>query len=696
MHDAHAFLQNLALVLCVAAVTSVLFQRLRQPVVFGYLLAGMIVGPHVPIPLVADEEMIRTLSELGVILLLFSLGLEFSLRKLLQIGPTAGLVAVAQSSGMVWIGYVLGQLFGWTTLESVYTGAVIAISSTTIIAKAFEEQRVKGKFTDVVLGVLIIEDLIGIFLIAILTTISAGTAVSASSLGITGARIATFLAGLIGIGLLVIPRTVRAVVRMGRPETTLVASIGICFAAALLALSFGYSVALGAFIAGSLIAESGEEKVVEHLVMPVRDMFAAIFFVSVGVLIDPAIIIEHWGAVLAFSVVVILGKVVFVSIASFLIGYSPRTSVQAGMSLAQIGEFSFIIAAVGLSSGATRDFLYPIAVAVSAITTLTTPWLIRAAGPVAEWVDRKLPAPLQTYVTLYGSWIERMRRAPGAGSAKSNTRRFVRLLLIDAVLIAAVVIGAALEAGRVSGLLSAGTGLSQPVSSSIVLTAAGVLGLPLLIGLIRTAGRLATELALKAFPPAAKGKVDFAASPRRALAVTLQIATLAVIGAPLLVITLPFLPSYRYALVPFAFVAIPAVVFWRTTMNLQGHAKAGAEVIAMKLSEQMSGSTGPRDDALQHDMDRVRAALPGLGEPVSLRVPESSPAAERTLAELNLRGQTGATVLAILRQDEQVLVPSGHERIHAGDVLAVAGTEDAVVAVRELIVGSLEAEATVS
>ena len=696
MHDAHAFLQNLALVLCVAAVTSVLFQRLRQPVVFGYLLAGMIVGPHVPIPLVADEEMIRTLSELGVILLLFSLGLEFSLRKLLQIGPTAGLVAVAQSSGMVWIGYVLGQLFGWTTLESVYAGAVIAISSTTIIAKAFEEQRVKGKFTDVVLGVLIIEDLIGIFLIAILTTISAGTAVSASSLGITGARIATFLAGLIGIGLLVVPRTVRAVVRMGRPETTLVASIGICFAAALLALSFGYSVALGAFIAGSLIAESGEEKVVEHLVMPVRDMFAAIFFVSVGVLIDPAIIIEHWGAVLAFSVVVILGKVVFVSIASFLIGYSPRTSVQAGMSLAQIGEFSFIIAAVGLSSGATRDFLYPIAVAVSAITTLTTPWLIRAAGPVAEWVDRKLPAPLQTYVTLYGSWIERMRRAPGAGSAKSNTRRFVRLLLIDAVLIAAVVIGAALEAGRVSGLLSAGTGLSQPVSSSIVLTAAGVLGLPLLIGLIRTAGRLATELALKAFPPAAKGKVDFAASPRRALAVTLQIATLAVIGAPLLVITLPFLPSYRYALVPFAFVAIPAVVFWRTTMNLQGHAKAGAEVIAMKLSEQMSGSTGPRDDALQHDMDRVRAALPGLGEPVSLRVPESSPAAERTLAELNLRGQTGATVLAILRQDEQVLVPSGHERIHAGDVLAVAGTEDAVVAVRELIVGSLEAEATVS
>ena len=686
MHDAHEFLQNLALVLCVAAVTTVLFQRLRQPVIFGYLLAGMIVGPHVPIPLVADEEMVRTLSELGVILVLFSLGLEFSLRKLLQLGSTVGLVAIAETSAMVWIGYVLGQLFGWTTLESVYTGAVIAISSTTIIAKAFEEQRVKAKFTGIVFGVLIMEDLIGIFLIAVLTTVSAGTAVSASTLAFTGARLATFLVGLVAVGLLVIPRTIRAVVRMGRPETTLVASMGICFAAALLALSFGYSVALGAFIAGSLIGESGEEKVIEHLVMPVRDMFAAIFFVSVGTLIDPALIARHLGAVLALSVAVVLGKVVFVSVSSFLIGNSPRTSVQTGMSLAQIGEFSFIIAAVGLSSGVTRPFLYPIAVAVSAVTTLTTPWLIRAAGPVAEWVDRKLPAPLQTYVSLYGSWIERMRRSPTAAGDRSSTRRLVRLLLVDAVLIATLVIGAALQAGRASTLLSAATGLSTPAATSIVLTAAAVLGIPLLIGLIRTARRLALDLSLKAFPPATRGKVDFAGAPRRALAVTLHVAVLAVIGIPLLAVTLPFLPSYRYALIPFALVAIPAVVFWRTTMNLQGHTKAGAEVIALKLGEQMSGPASA-DDALRADMDRVRAALPGLGEPVSLRVPMSSPAAGRTLAELNLRGQTGATVLAILRQGEQVLVPSGHERVGAGDVLAVAGAEDAVAAARELIVG---------
>jgi CPA2 family monovalent cation:H+ antiporter-2 len=362
------------------------------------------------------------------------------------------------------------------------------------------------------------------------------------------------------------------------------------------------------------------------------------------------------------------------------------------MSLAQIGEFSFIIAAVGLSSGATRDFLYPIAVAVSAITTLTTPWLIRAAGPTAQWVDRKLPAPMQTFVALYGSWIERMRQSPA--SSVSSTRRLVRLLLIDAVLIAAVVIGAALEVGRASTLLSEGTGIAEGPARAIVLAAAAVVGLPLLIGLTRTARRLGLELAHKALPAAGKGKVDFAAAPRRALVVTLQLAILAAVGVPLVAVTLPFLPSYRFALLPLALVAIPAIAFWRSTMNLQGHARAGAEVIAMKLGAQMAAAADAKDESLQSDMQRVRAALPGLGEPVSLRVPADSAATERTLAELNLRGVTGATVLAIVRRGETVLVPSGHERVHAGDVLAVAGSEEAIAAARELLEPSMPDVAT--
>lgn len=226
MHEAHHFLINLALVLCAAAVTTALFQRLRQPVVLGYLLAGAIVSPHTPFPLFADEKTVHALSELGVILLMFSLGLEFSLAKLLRVGPTSGLVAVIECSLMLWFGYLTGQMFGWTVIESLYTGALIAISSTTILVKAFAEQKVRGKLTDIVFGILIVEDLIAILLLAIFTTISGGATLTAENLALTAGKLAVFLILVIGGGLLIIPHLIRAIVRFDRPETTVVTSVG--------------------------------------------------------------------------------------------------------------------------------------------------------------------------------------------------------------------------------------------------------------------------------------------------------------------------------------------------------------------------------------------------------------------------------------------------------------------------------------
>src|SRR5262245_51704088 len=312
MHHANEFLQTLALVLCVAAVTTVLFQRLKQPVVLGYLLAGMIVGPHIPIPLEAESHTVEALAELGVILLMFSLGIDFSLSKLLRVGPTAGFVAVVQWRLMLWLGYAVGQAFGWSRLASLYAGAAIAISSTTIIIKAFEEQNIKDEFTHLVFGILIDEDLIAILFLTILTALSAGEKLSALAIAEAAGRLAAFLVVLLVVGLLTVPRLFRAIVRLDRAETTVVASVGLAFGFALLALAFGYSVALGAFMAGALIAESGVEKTIEHLVQPVRDIFAAIFFVSVGMLIDPAQIAAHWPVVLVFLIVVIVGKVLSV------------------------------------------------------------------------------------------------------------------------------------------------------------------------------------------------------------------------------------------------------------------------------------------------------------------------------------------------------------------------------------------------
>src|SRR5437762_3409152 len=504
--DSHSFLQDLAVVLCVAAVATVVFQRLRQPVVFGYLLAGMIIGPEIPIPLVADPQTVRALSELGVILLMFALGLEFSVRKLVQVSQKAGAVALFECSVMVSVGYLVGQMLGFTRVESIFAGAIVGISSTTIIVKAFEEQKVRGRVTELVFGILIIEDLIAIFLLTVLTTIARSGTISPSDLGLTAVRLVMFLAPLIGFGILTVPRAIRAVQRLGRPETTLVASIGICFAAALLALSFGYSVALGAFIAGSLVAESGHELEIENLVRPVRDMFAAIFFVSVGMMIDPAALTVHWPAVLALTLAVIFGKVLAVTIGAFLAGHGRRTAIKAGMSLAQIGEFSFIIAGVGVASAVIGAWMYPVAIAVSAITTLTTPLLIRLSNRAATSIDHWLPEPIQTVTALYGSWIERVRSTPRPATEKSRTNRIIRIILLDAALITAVVIGVDVEIDRLSELVGDMTRMPPERVRFMLVLVSGLIAAPLIYGLITSAKALGNHLARRAFSDAQKGK----------------------------------------------------------------------------------------------------------------------------------------------------------------------------------------------
>jgi len=692
MPEAHEFLRSLTVVLAVAAVTTVVFQRLRQPVVLGYMIAGLIVGPHLSIPLVADMGVVQTLSELGVILLMFSLGLEFSFPKLVAVGPSAGLTALLQSSLMLWLGFMLGRLFGWTSLESLFTGAIIAISSTTIIAKVFDEQHVGGKLRDLVVGILIVQDLIAILLMAILTGVASGSGLSAGPLVAMVARLATFLFGLVLVGLLLVPRLMRAIGRLNRSETTLVASIGICFSVALLAQAFGYSVALGAFLAGSLIAGSGEERTVGRLVEPVRDMFAAVFFVSVGMLIEPPLIARHWPAVAALTGVVVVGNVVGVSMGAFLTGNGMRTSVQAGMSLAQIGEFSFIIAALGLSLRATGTFLYPVAVAVSAVTTLVTPWLIRASGPVANWVDRKLPRPLQTFAALYGSWLEELRSAPRRNTATANVRRLLRLLVIDAALIAVLIVGTSTWMGEIVAFARERAGISAVVARTLVIVGAVALAAPFVIGVIRVSQKLGLTLARLALPAGRKRHVDFAVAPRRTLVVTLQLASVLLVGMPLLALSQPFLSGVQGAAVLALAMVLLGVAFWRRATNLQGHVRAGAQVVLEKLAT-LSRHSGARA-AGEYTLDDVQQVLPGLGALTAIRLEPGAAAIGQTLAQLNLRGSTGATVLAVTRSEGGVIVPTAQERLRADDVLALAGTHDAIAAAEAVLREQIEGRPT--
>ncbi|MEO7039711.1 MAG: cation:proton antiporter [Gemmatimonadaceae bacterium] len=685
MHSSAVFLQTLALVLGVAALTTVIFHRLKQPVVFGYLIAGLLVGPNMPLPLEADPAIVQTLSELGVILLMFALGLEFSIGRVLQIGVTSGLAALGETSLMMGIGFLVGHLLGWTTIESVFTAGIVAISSTTIVSKAFVEQGIKGRITEIVFGILICEDLVAILLVAILTAVAAGGGLSPMDVGVTVVRLATFLVAFLSIGLLLIPRFLRLVIKLGSDETTLVAAIGVCFACAYLALSFGYSVALGAFIAGSLVSESGEGKIVEHLVHPVRDMFVAIFFVSVGMLIDPAVVVQHWGAVLVLFAVVIVGKVIAVSVSTFLTGNGLGLAVQSGMAMAQVGEFSFIIAAIGLANGATRSFLYPVAVAVSALTTVTTPWLIRAASPVTLFLDRKLPARVQMFSSLYGTWVEQMRKDPGDVKERSRARRLGQLLFVDAALLLAIVIGATAEIGRIGPLLQSWIGITESAIPTVVTIGALALAALPLVGIARTARQLGFALAVRAMPTVKAGRVDFAAAPRSALMVTLQIAIMLAVIIPLLAITQPFITAAPGLLTLAVVALVLGIAFWRSAQSLHGHTRAGAEAIVAMLGQQMMVDKAP--DAVRLAMEKIDLALPGLGTPVALQVTRDSRAIDRSLSDLNLRGRTGATVLAIVRDGEQVLVPRGRDILRAEDVLAVAGSADAVAAARILIEG---------
>lgn len=686
MENAHEFLETLATVLCVAGAITVISQRLRLPVIFGYLVAGMIVGSRVlPAPLAADAATVRTLSEIGVILLLFSLGLEFSLERLGAVAPMAGVIAVIECSFMLWLGYEVGRMFGWSGLESFYAGAIVAISSTSIIIKAFQEQGCGGRFTEIVFGILVVEDLIAILLLAVLTTVSTGVAVSPEHLAREGGRLAVFLVALLAAGMLVVPRIMRAVARLNRPETTVVASIGLCFASALLASAFGYSVALGAFITGSLVAESGAAKQVRRLVEPVRDMFAAVFFVSVGMLIDPGLALRHWPAILAFTAVVVIGKVGGVTMGTFIMGNGVRTSIQTGMSLSQIGEFSFIIAGLGLASGATDDYLFPIAVTVSAATTLLTPWLIRSSGSVATQVDRRLPRALRTFAALHGSWSEQLRAGEPDDPAHGQVRRRIRRLALDLGVLVSIVLGAAVVHEEAVEWGNIRFDIPEDACRWLFLAAVVLLSAPFLYGVVRCIHFLGRALAARAMPEAGEGMVDLAAAPRRVLTVTLQLGITLLLGLPILAIAQPFVPGFQAALVLLAVVAILGITFWRSAANLDGHVQAVSQVIVEVLAKQARGASSGGKGEAPGAFGRMRELLPGLGHTVPVQVEPGHYAAGRKMAEINIGSLTGATVLVLLRGESGSLVPTGKDTVYPGDVLALTGTPEAVEAARRLV-----------
>lgn len=396
---------DLGLILAAAGITTLLFKKIKQPLVLGYILAGLFVGPYIKIiPTVSDSKSITIWGEIGVIFLLFSLGLEFSFKKLVKVGGTASITAIVKVIFIIIAGFLIGKAMGWNNMDSIFLGGIISISSTMIAIKAFEELNIKHKkFAGLVFGVLIVEDLVAILLLVLFSTMAVSQQSAGPELIKSIVKLGFFLVLWFLGGIFLVPTFLKKTKKLMNDETMLVVSLALCLVMVILADKAGFSPALGAFIMGSILAETTQAERIEHLTKSVKDLFAAIFFVSVGMLINPSVLLTYALPIFLITMVIILGKIIFTIFGALLAGQPLKTAVQAGMSLAQIGEFSFIIATLGVSLKVTSDFIYPIAVAAAAITTFTSPYLIRLSEPFYNFLNRKLPAKWIAGIERYSS-----------------------------------------------------------------------------------------------------------------------------------------------------------------------------------------------------------------------------------------------------------------------------------------------------
>lgn len=666
-------LTQLVVVLGAGAIAAIVFQRARLPIVLGYVLAGLLIGPSLS-AVVDDPSLVHTLSDLGVILLFFTIGLEFSVRTIARVGLPTLLTAIVELSVVAIVMFEIGRALGWTETEAVFVAIGAAIASTMLVVKGVETLGLTGPGVDLMFALLVVEDLLSILLLAILTGVATGHGISADQLGGMVLRLAGFLVLMIVLGMLVVPRAIRWVAAQGRSELLLIASLAVCFGMDWVAVHAGYSLALGAFVAGSLIAESGKGHEVDALVRPFRDLFAAVFFVAIGMTIAPGEIIAHWPSVLVVAVALIVAKTCGVTIAAFFTGNGLPRSVQTGLALSQIGEFAFIVVALGVATEVVRPFLLPVVVAASCITAITGTFQLRAGRRAASWLDAHLPAPVATFVSFYESWIARLRAAPRPESIWPKLRRPLVLIVLDTVLLAATVLAAAGTHRRIEYWLAARTGLDERVAFGLVVAAAIVLSALFALGIARGAVRLSWLLATTVIPEGpTTGTV-----PRRALLLTLELGIVLVLGLPVAATIQPFVPGG--GVVVLVIIAILALATRRSIENFAKHVRAGSSLIVEVLGRQ--GEPGA------HQLRDVQAVLPGFDGLTPVSLVEDSPATGKSLAEIDLRARTGATVLAISRHGGGTANPSPKDPLRAGDVLALAGSTEAVAEARKLLVGA--------
>jgi CPA2 family monovalent cation:H+ antiporter-2 len=663
-------LPDLAAVMLIAGVVTILCHRFKQPVALGYIIAGVIVGPYTPVQFVHDKDTIDDLGHLGVVLLMFSLGLEFSLRKLTTVGISAFVAAIMEIVLMMWLGYEVGRAFGWNTMDSVFLGAMLSISSTTIIVKALNELgKTREKFAEIIFGILVIEDILAIVMLALLSGFAVTGHLHAGEVGKEVLQLAVFFAMVLVLGFILVPRLFDYVARFKSDEMVLVTALALCFGVALVATMKGYSVALGAFLIGAVIAEARQLHKIEELIAPVRDMFSAIFFVTIGMLIDPKMLLDYWFPILTLSLLVVVGKVVTCSFGTFVGGRDLRTSLCVGMGLAQIGEFSFIIAGVGASLQVTSDFLYPIAVAVSVITTLVTPYLIRATDPAVNWIDRTAPRHLMQSLDVYTMWIGSFAE----GSASPVTllvRRMGWQLLVNVLLTVGIFALGAWVAQWPHEYLPAML-RPQAVYTTLVWFAVMLVCSGIYLASARKIQAMSMLVAEVVVPFATGGQ--HGASVRMVISQVFVLLSFVVMGFLTILLSTSILSSVSL-IVPLLGIGCGMIfLFRRILVRVYSRAELALHETLIEL---------PR---LQRERPKVIKEILRDAELDTMEIPAGSVMIGRKLRDIPLRQQTGASIVAIERHGQRVINPGPDETIQQGDRVLLLGELEQLPAACDLL-----------
>jgi len=677
------FISDLAIILITAGIITIIFKWLKQPVVLGYIVAGFIASLHFKnfierivlkisgaseeqvsgifraLPEISDMANVTIWSELGIIFLLFALGLEFSFKKLMDVGGKASIATLINMGSMIVIGYIVGELLivklipDWNAMNSIFLGGMLSMSSTTIIIKAFNDMGLqKKKFAGIVFGMLIVEDLAAIVMMVLLSTFAVSQHVEGGELANSIVKLLFFMLIWFVVGIYMIPTLLKKLKKYLNDETLLIVAIGLCLGMVYFATAVGFSAALGAFIMGSILAETIESKHIEHLIEPLKNLFGAVFFVSVGMMIDPTVIGEYASLIILLTLVVLIGRIIFATIGVMASGEGLKVAVQSGFSLAQIGEFSFIIATLGMSLGVITETLYPIIVAVSVITTFTTPYCIQYSGNVSDWIEKHIPPKFNKLIEGYSA----------SGYDTVNKQNDWKKLLKSILSLVAVYFTISIAILLV---------FQKFITPYIVEWMPGSTWGPILAALITL-----TLMApfLRAIMMKKNRSEEFKNLWKdnrlnRGALISLIVFRIIICIVLVLMVLIPLFPHLTVLMVIISLAVVTLIIF------SQGF-KAQSRRIEARFLENLN---------LKQKVEEKRAAiLPTVANDLrsknihieEFEISQNSSSVGKSLRELNFRQKTGVNVVTIIRGSKKINIPDANERLYPFDKLVVSGSDD--------------------